>query len=344
MNGAAAVAFLTKIGCAGIREKANGWVEACCPLAAHRHASGTDRHPSFGVEIVADGGSLCRCHGCGFRGNPARLLWSLSGHNGKNYNDVNAWLLQHDKPGYKGVVAQIEEIENRTKDTSPVEVAGMVVPQARAPSAETKAKLEILVPESDLTELRTMPKAALDYLSSRKPFGISEKAIEAWELGWEPNSKRIVVPTRDLQGRLIALSGRATTPVKKRKWLHSENFPKSYYMYGEHLFPKNGIAYLVEGFFDVIGLWDRGYRGGLAFMGSSISPFQAEKVIKLASKVVIIPDGDKAGKETAESVQAVFERRRFPVRTIPVPAGLDPDQLSEEFLLEHLGLPNANGP
>jgi DNA primase len=60
-------------------------------------------------------------------------------------------------------------------------------------------------------------------------------------------------------------------------------------------------AFLVEGFRDMLKLRQEGFEGSLAIGGSSVSDTQLEELSTLKTKkVVIMMDGDKAGRSAAE--------------------------------------------
>jgi DNA primase len=98
-------------------------------------------------------------------------------------------------------------------------------------------------------------------------------------------------------------------------------------------------GYVVEGFFDVIGLWQSGYRNAVAIMGSYPSKHQVEKMTKFFTNIVIVPDGDNAGRDMALKVMEAV-KPFLPVHMVDMPSGKDPADLSPSELADRLGPPD----
>jgi len=177
----------------------------------------------------------------------------------------------------------------------------------------------------------------LEYLTKRR--GYTLNTIRVWELKWHPRQRRIAIPTRDRNKRLVGISGRAIDPGGYPKYLHSTGFPREFYLFGEHMaIPGTGI--LVEGQFDVIGLWQDGFPNGLGAFGSDLTLRQLEKIVDMFSDVVILSDGDDPGRKAAERWERQL-RERLPVRVPDMPKGKDPDDLSMEEKIAILGEPKV---
>lgn len=337
MDAGAIQGLLEKLGCERIKVSGRGWVNATCPFATWKHSGGRDEHPSFGVQVASGGRSFYRCHGCQNSGGLIQMLWKLGEVSGKNFSDLAALVNKEDQ-------SSLNEMKKRASQAAyepqPIEVAGVTVSPDNAPRKH-RDKLELvespLLPEDHALRFRELDDESRDYLYKKR--GFAQQTIELWELGWQPEARRIVVPIRDLKGRLVALSGRAIDENREPKWLHSTGFRRDFYLYGEHRITPGGTGYVVEGFFDVIGLWEKGYVGGAAIMGGHISKIQVLKLIQLFSRIVVVPDGDNPGYETARRVEQEL-RGRIPVRVADVPHGKDPDELTFEELAELVGPPD----
>lgn len=327
--------FLEKLGCSKIRESST-WVKASCPLAPWRHSGGEDKNPSFAVAIDLDNHSGVRCHTCNFRGNLTTLLTALRWYTKKTYDPLFTMLLEHDQISDKVFKERLASIPDEPRPWR--EVAGVTVAPSLQPSLALGKELDVFLPESTLDKFRTITDEAWEWFEQR---GLGVAAVKEWELGWHPGVRRISVPIRDTKGRLVSVSGRAVDKGVHPKFLHSKGFRRNYYLYGENRSDVGGVGYLVEGFFDVIGLWQRGYRNAYCFMGANLSQFQALKVSQMCSEVVIIPDGDEAGTKISHDVYKAISPLMWKTRIVDVPEGLDPDQLSREFLLENLGPPQC---
>ncbi len=332
--------FLEKLGCEKIK-LTSGWVKAGCPLAAYRpaHAKGTDKRPSFAIAIDQVHHSGVVCHTCKFRGTMPSLLWTLVNYNAKDYTALFKFVAEHDFQEEEELTEKIAKIPTKQPDHKPMEVAGISVSPLMFQSSFAHAPPEdVVLDESVLDKFKDITPEAEAWFRKR---GFHPKTVETFGLGWHPKNRRISVPIRDVKGRLVGISGRAMDKEMSPKFLHSKGFKRDLYLFGEHLCQTPGVGYLVEGFFDAMMLWQKGYRNALCFMGSSLSVFQVEKVLKLCDKVMIVPDGDAAGAEIATRVEKAMISRLPWTTVIKVPDGLDPDQLTAKYLHDHLGPPQA---
>jgi DNA primase len=96
---------------------------------------------------------------------------------------------------------------------------------------------------------------------------------------------------------------------------------------------------VTEGFFNVIGLWQSGYQNAVAIMGSYPSRHQVEKMAMFFERVLILGDGDKAGREMALKVLEAV-KPLMPARIVDIPEGKDPQDLTDEEKILLLGPPD----
>lgn len=154
---------------------------------------------------------------------------------------------------------------------------------------------------------------------------------------------RIIFPIFDLRMRVIAFGGRTIDKNEKIKYINS---PETIiYKKGEHLYAlheaknhKSNFLILVEGYMDVIALYERGIKNSIASLGTALTPNQAKKIKKYTSKVIIIYDSDEAGiKATKRAIPILYKEDLF-VGVLTLPGGLDPDDYinnnSKEKFLE----------
>jgi len=323
MNVGEIESLLSAIGCNRIRMRP-GWVVASCPLARWKHG-GSDKKPSFAISIGP--GSRCRCLGCNYKGSPSELLWKLEALGVRIDKGLHELIRMTNAPDLSAMSKRLAA--TTAYGTPPKEVAGIKV-SARV---EVPDDLPVL-PDAALEPLRQLPAEPMDYLGRR---GLTRETLDEWEIGWHPGARRVAIPVRDCKKRLVGITGRGIDLYSVPKYLHSTGFKRDYYLYGEHKVPSGGseTGYLVEGMFDALWLWQHGYRYPVAMLGSYLSRFQTEKLVKMFSSVVIVPDGDDAGYEAAE--RASFSLgKRIHVRTAKVPRGRDPAELTSTELSEIL--------
>jgi TolB-like protein len=91
-----------------------------------------------------------------------------------------------------------------------------------------------------------------------------------------------------------------------------------------------GAVVLVEGFFDCIKVVQAEHVC-VALMGCSLSEEQEAQLVAHFRQVVVMLDGDAAGRKTADDIAAHLTHRLW-VRVVDVPEGKQPDQLATEEL------------
>jgi DNA primase len=144
---------------------------------------------------------------------------------------------------------------------------------------------------------------------------------------------RVMLPVIDRQKRVIGFGGRLLDPeAKDRKYVNSPDSPlfhKKNELYGMHAamdaIRKSGVAIVVEGNFDVMSLHEAGIEEAVAPMGTALTVEQIAILGRLAKTVVVVFDGDTAGKRAAEKAVPLFVEADVDGRIARLPAGVDPD-------------------
>lgn len=139
---------------------------------------------------------------------------------------------------------------------------------------------------------------------------------------------RMVFPIHDEGGALVAYAGR-TMDGREPRYLFPPGFHKSQVVFNLHravefAARQGGVAIVVEGFFDCLKVHQAGYGNVVALMGASLSDRQSELLHTYFRKLVVMLDGDEAGRRASRMLAA-----RWPAAYMAwVPAGCQPDQLS----------------
>lgn len=167
---------------------------------------------------------------------------------------------------------------------------------------------------------------------------------------------RLMFAVTDVAGRVIAFSGRALPDPSPEELaalgLHGPapspdgppakyiNSPESpIYTKGEHLFGlhqarhairRDGHAILVEGNFDVVSLHARGIGNVVAPLGTAFTAAQAKLLKRFAPAVVVLFDGDAAGKKAARASRAPCNEAGLSAKVAALPQGLDPDEIARK--------------
>jgi DNA primase len=183
----------------------------------------------------------------------------------------------------------------------------------------------------DLTYASHIPEAGLGYLERR---GISGASIAAWELGWNIDELRIVIPAKDERGITKFLIRRATKENQQPKYLYTEDVPKTSLLFGacqtdQRMIRSQGMI-LVEGSLDAIRLHQNGFTNACAILGTGISKAQTEIVARMRPKrIYLMFDKDVAGVTNIE----IAKKRlyKYPLFVVKYPKGKsDPAELTKE--------------
>lgn len=321
MNAAAVHALLIALGCTNAQTRGNGWIESTCPFAPWEHSKGTDRSPSFGVSTHEGDMSFYRCHSCNKKGPLKYLPKALS-----KYRDVvaiSAQIAAGDHVDPNRIAAGFAKKAKEAQEDYYIEAGGIMIRRSLLPSDYVVGPP---LDEAVLAPFRSPPEEVVDWLLGPKR-NLTLDIIRRWDIGYNGAKGRVSIPIRDLDGRLVGYSGRAFFEGQKPKFLHSKGFQRDLFLFGEHTAVKGGTGYLVEGFFDVIRLQEWGYSA-VAVLGTSISNVHLEKLARFYNEVVILFDGDSAGRTGAAPV-AERIATRLPMRTVQLPEGVDPDELHD---------------
>jgi DNA primase len=152
---------------------------------------------------------------------------------------------------------------------------------------------------------------------------------------------RVMFPIRDAQGRAIAFGGRVLD-ARLPKYINSPESPlysKARTLYG--LFEARQAisssassgkdrAILVEGYFDVIALWQAGFKEAVAGCGTALTVEQLRVLSRYTKNVIACFDGDAAGRKASMRALEIFLQAGLLGRGIFIPSGFDPDTFVRE--------------
>ncbi|NDO46561.1 DNA primase [Clostridium sp. ASF356] len=145
---------------------------------------------------------------------------------------------------------------------------------------------------------------------------------------------RLMFPILDIQGRVIGFGGRILSKGEP-KYLNSPEtllFNKSRNLYGLN-FAKNTRKreiILVEGYMDMISLYQAGFRNVAASLGTAFNQEHAKVLKKYADSVILLYDSDDAGTVAAQRAIPILTQNGFHVKVLQVPNGKDPDEFIKQ--------------
>lgn len=150
--------------------------------------------------------------------------------------------------------------------------------------------------------------------------------------------KRLVFPIQAPSGRVVGFGGRALADEDQPKYLNSPESPiyrKSHVLYGLYqardALRQQGRALVVEGYMDLLGLYQQGVHGVVALCGTALTREQARLVARYGQQAFLVYDSDQAGvRATWRAIEPLVEAGLW-TRIVRLPEGYDPDS----YVVEH---------
>ncbi len=151
----------------------------------------------------------------------------------------------------------------------------------------------------------------------------------------------IIIPIHQTEGQIVGFALRSLPGNDKApKYINPKNsevYQKDKVLFGLYqaltarAFTKSKLAYLVEGYFDVISCHEAGLLNTIASCGTAITDEQIKKLKKYVNHVVLMLDSDPAGKESALKNIDSFLQAGFRVELVELPDGNDPDEFIKQY-------------
>jgi len=148
---------------------------------------------------------------------------------------------------------------------------------------------------------------------------------------------RIMFPIFHQSGKVIAFGGRDFKKNDVAKYLNSPEtslYQKSNTLYGLHItkddIRKSDYAILVEGYMDLLQLYQAGIKSVVSVSGTSLTKNHAIILSKLVNKIILLYDGDSAGGNAAIRAGFFLYHAGMDAYVVRPSNQLDPD----DWLLE----------
>ena len=163
---------------------------------------------------------------------------------------------------------------------------------------------------------------------------------------------RIMFPLWDINGKTNGFSGRIYEGNDQSKYINTmetDIFKKGTLLYNyhnarEHVLKDNKII-IVEGFMDVIRLYSIGIYNVVATMGTAVTKEQVNLIRKITNNVILMFDGDAAGKKATDSFIEVSSSLDFNIKVVRLEENLDPDEYilnkGKDNMIYHLNNPKS---
>ena len=149
---------------------------------------------------------------------------------------------------------------------------------------------------------------------------------------------RVMFPLYDLQGNVVAFSGRIYNTKEASKYINTKEtkiFKKGNLLYNYHqakdILKKSEKIIVMEGFMDVIRASTIGVNNCVATMGTAFTKQHATLLRKMTDNIILCFDGDSAGEEATTSAIEVLKEIGINPKVIRLEENLDPD----EYILKY---------
>ena len=331
-----------------LKKKGANWM-ACCPF--HQ-----EKTPSFSVNPSK---GFYKCFGCGKGGTAFNFLMEMEGLNFpeavKRVAEISGVMLPApvDDDSYERSKKKREETKKLADQIIELNQIALDFWEAelKKKNAKAKAAREYLASRGIADEIQKAfhigfsPNkwdGLLNLLRDRKT---DEKLIEQSGLVSVNEEKervfdkfrgRIMFPVLDVNGKPVAFGARAMG-TDEPKYLNSPEtaaYTKGQNLYGlfqaKEDIRKKKFAILVEGYLDLIALYQFGITNVAASLGTAFTPEQSKLLSRFTKKVVINYDGDAAGIKAARRAVEHLLPQEFDIKVLVLPDGKDPDDFVRE--------------
>ena len=175
-------------------------------------------------------------------------------------------------------------------------------------------------------------KISSDYIGDEQKLMKSGLFIRSGRGTFDRFRSRIIFPIFHQSGEVIAFGGRDYKKNDIAKYLNSPEtaiYQKSNTLYGLHItkdaIRKSHYAILVEGYMDLLQLYQAGIEPVVSVSGTSLTKNHANIISKHVKKVILLYDGDSAGAGAVIRAGFILYQVGVEVYVVRPPNELDPD-------------------
>ena len=318
-----------------------------------------EKTPSF---TVSPSKGICKCFGCGAGGNAVNFVMQ---HENMSYPEALRYLARK----YNITIEEKELTEEEKQEKSKLESLRIITDfavkyfhdnlrnhkEGKAVGLSYFKERGFLDSTIDYYQLGFCPSSGDAFTQEAIKKGY--KLDLMIELGLSKKGQystfdffkgRVIFPIQNLSGHTIAFGGRILENNKKTaKYFNSPETPlyhKSDVLYGifqaKRSITEKAKCYLVEGYTDVLSMYQAGVENVVASSGTALTTGQIRLIKRFTPNITILYDGDAAGiKAALKGIDLVLEQG-MNVRVVLLPDGEDPDSFarsnSKEELLNYI--------
>lgn len=164
--------------------------------------------------------------------------------------------------------------------------------------------------------------------------GLDPETIEHFDLGYDDESQRAVIPYRDIDGVARYLIYRSTINGPGPRYLYPKGFPLRSALYHLYAIDPREEVVVVEGSVDAMKVWQAGHHNVVAMLGSGVFDEQLAHLRSL--RLVAFVDRDHAGAAAVRRLlrghPRVFRIALYPHDSeAKDPDGLSPEQINSSI-------------
>ena len=183
------------------------------------------------------------------------------------------------------------------------------------------------------------PQRRAGFMEAARKVGLDREALAAAGLlsprGGERFADRMTFPISDKRGRIVGFGARSLSDAKP-KYLNSPEtdlFNKRSLLYGfpqvSEAMRKEKAALVVEGYTDVLMLYQSGIKNAVATLGTAMTEQHLKSLSGHADTIYLLFDPDEAGEKAVERAAITAAGLRLDLRVLRLPE--DP----ADWLLQH---------
>ncbi|MCX7823238.1 MAG: DNA primase [Syntrophobacterales bacterium] len=340
--------ILDIVGEAVTLRRAGRYYLGLCPFHA-------ERTPSFYVDPQRQ---LFHCFGCGVGGDVIRFVMQ---HRGLSFPEAIEFLAERYNVSISKTLS--ESTSSKSTLLKYMTVAEEFYYQQLRYAPEGSVAREYLrkrqisdpiieeqrlgyAPKSWDALVRHFQKNGLDLRKGAELglFGVSVN--RSGEKFYDRFRHRLIFPIRNSTGQVVAFGGRTLedepSSGNEPKYLNSpesELYRKRTILYQFHLAQEacrkeKRQVILVEGYMDALAFHRMGFYRTVATLGTALTPQQARLIKRIADEVVMVYDGDEAGRKAMIRNFPVLVNEGLKTSCIVLPEGMDPDDFFRHHLME----------
>ena len=328
-------------------QKAGASFRGLCPFPGH-----LEKTPSF---FVSDSKQLYHCFGCQKSGTVYNFLIDFQGltfPEAVEYLAIRAHIAipePEKRPGMAPAAASGREeravylklnryVGSLFQKNFQIKAADHPVKkyiESRGLTAEIIEEFKVGYSEPGWSELVEALKRGRAPLDGAEKLGLIKRKNNSEH--FDIFRDRLMFPILATNGDVVGFGGRSLGD-QQPKYLNSPESPlfhKGKTLYGLHATAKyiraQDEVYVVEGYMDLIALYQFGIKNVVATLGTAFTLDHAKGIQRLCGKVVVLFDGDSAGQMAAEKSLPHFLDAGLFARCLTLPDELDPDDFLRKF-------------